>query len=119
MITCNHENCGKEKQVWLPTKVDKNSEIVMHPYCKHCGLVKNLSDDRPHSVGYWINILSRIASQFSLKKVQKRLISNDLNNHECFNDLYGITGTAQKELFISIIKKYCKIDLQSINSFDY
>ena len=118
-LTCNHEDCGREKNVWLPSDVYFKSEAALHPWCKHCGLVKNVSDDRPHNVGYWINVLSRIASQFSLKQVQKRLIANELCSDECFNDLYGITETAQKEMFIKIVRKYSNIDHSSIYSFDY
>ena len=119
MVSCNHESCGKENRVWLPSDAYLKSEAVLHPWCKHCGLIKNISDDHPHDAGYWMNILSRIAHHFSLKQVQRRLIAQDLNSHDCFGDLYGITGSAKKELFIRIIKKYCNIDMHSIDSFDY
>jgi len=119
MEICNHENCGKEKNVWLPLGQNSTSESILHPWCKHCGLVKNLSEDHPQSFGYWINILSRIESQLKIKKVQKRLIANELTSNDSFNDLYGITGSAQKELFSKIVNKYCKINLNFINSLDY
>ena len=119
MTSCTHENCGREQNVWLPSDENLKSEVTLHPWCKHCGVVKNISDDRPHLIGYWINILSIITHQFSLKQVQKRLITNDLSSNEVFNDLYGITGSAQKELFIKTIGKYCKLDIHSINSLDY
>ena len=119
MVSCNHDSCGREKRVWLPTGKQNISEVVLHSWCKHCGLIKNISDDRPHNIGYWMNILSRISNHFPIKKVQKRLISQELKNHDCFDDLYGITGSAQKEMFNRILRKYCNINIQSINSLDY
>lgn len=119
MITCDHKDCGRENNVWLPTDVYCKSEVALHPWCRHCGLIKNISDDQPYDIGYWFNVLSRLASRFSLKQVQKRLIANELSNIECFNDLYGITQTAQKQIFIKTVRKYSAIDSSSINSLDY
>ena len=108
MVTCKHESCGRENQVWLPTS-NYSSETALHPWCINCGLVKNISDDRPHNLGYWINILSRISKRFSLKKVQTRLVSKYLESHIDFNDLYGITYSAQSELFVKTVTRICKI----------
>ena len=119
MVSCNHESCGREKRVWLPTGKQNVSEVVLHPWCEHCGLVKNISDDRPHGIGYWMNILSNISKIFSLKKVQKHMICKELESNDCFDDLYGITGSAQKELFNKILEKYCNINMQCIDSSGY
>lgn len=119
MVICDHENCGREKRVWLPMEQNSASEVILHPWCRHCGLVKNISEDHPHSFGYWTNVLSRITSQFSLKQVQKHLIYKELESNEFFNDLYGITGSAQKELFNKILSKYCNINMQCVDSFNY
>jgi len=81
--------------------------------------VKNISDDKAHELGYWMNILSKIADRFSLKQIQKRLIAKELNSHELFSDTYGITGFSQKEMFKEILKKYCNIDTHNIDSFIY
>jgi len=119
MVLCNHESCGREKRVWLPMEQNSGSEVMLHPWCRHCGLVKNISDDQPHSFGYWTNVLSRITNQFSLKQVQKHLICKELESNDCFDDSYGITGSAQKELFIKIVCKYSNINLNTFNSVDY
>ena len=119
MNSCQHESCGREQRIWMPSGDTHYSEVVLHPYCKHCGLVKNLSDDRPRALGYWVNILSYFSKVFSLKKVQTRLISKELEGCDCFDDLYGTTGSAQKELFVKILKKYSNIDMNSIDSFCY
>ena len=118
MGSCYHESCGRENYVWLPT--DRfSSDAVPHPWCKHCGLVKNISDDRPKELGYWINILSRISNQFSLKKVQTRLVSKYLDSNRYFNDLYGITGSAQVKEFIRAVSSICKIPSNSVYSLIY
>ena len=118
MSVCKHESCGRECRVWLPVETI-TSEVIPHPWCKHCGLVKNISDDRPKELGYWINILSRISNQFSLKKVQTRLVSKYLEDNRYFNDLYGITGSAQSSEFIKTVFRICKIPKNSINSLIY
>ena len=113
---CSHKSCGLENRVWLHTSDGFRTEIALHPWCIHCGLVKNISDDKARKLGYWINILSIISERFSLKQVQKRIISKEIVAHQCFNDNYGITGSMQKELFKKIVKKYCNVDMHSIDS---
>ncbi len=110
---------GREKWVWLPADVHSGADVRSHPWCVHCGVVKNISDDRAHKLGYWMNILSKITDRFSIKQVQKRLTAKELTSHELFNDIYGITGFSQKELFKNIVAKYCNINAQSIDSFIY
>lgn len=118
MVLCNHESCGYEERVWLPTYDNQESDVDLHPWCIKCGLVKNISDDRPHRMGYWINVLSRIARYFSLTQCQKRLVAKELESYECFDDNYGITGSAQMEVFVKTVKKYCglRIDINTIDS---
>ena len=118
MDKCHHENCGKEKRIWLNS--DKPySDVELHPWCTHCGLIKNISDDQPKKIGYWINVLSLVEKNYNIKKVQKRLIAKELESNKDFNDFYGITGSSQKELFKNILKKYCKIGLKEIDSYFY
>ena len=119
MPLCSHKSCGLEHRVWLPSTSYSGSEVKKHSWCIHCGLVKNISDDRPHKLGHWMNILSNIIQGFSLKRVQARLIAKELSSHIYFNDTYGITGSSQKELFKKIVKQYCSIDERSIDSFIY
>ena len=113
---CSHKSCKVNKKVWLPVKYNEISDILPHSWCIHCGLVKNISDDRPKELYYWLNMINLLAKQFSLKQVQKRLISKEIIDSECFNDSYGITGSAQKQFFINLVKKYSKISETSINS---
>ena len=111
---CEHESCGVDRRIWIPIDDDIKSEPLLHPWCIHCGLVKNISDDNPYKIGYWINLLSLISKIYPIKKVQKRLITKNLIDTEGFTDSYGTTGLAQEELFIKIIGKYTNINEERI-----
>jgi hypothetical protein len=116
-MLCSHKNCCREEKIWLPREPNHTSEDVLHHWCIHCGLVKNISDDRPKKFGYWMNILSKLSHNFSVTQCQRRLMVKELESHEEFEDFYGITGSAQKEIFIKIIRKYCNLSSNCIDSF--
>ena len=128
MVKCCHESCGCEERIWLPkgsktlvdiivTSSSGLSDVAPHRWCIHCGLVKNISDDKPKKIGFWINILSMVTKKYFVTQSQIRLITKELNSYESFNDLYGTTGSSQKEAFIKVVKKYCNIHESIINSF--
>jgi len=96
---------------------NRGAEVALHPWCIHCGLVKNISDDKSRKIGYWINVLSKISNRFSITQSQKRLIVKELMTYEEFEDPYGITSYSQRELFFKIIKKHCNINTHNLNSF--
>jgi len=111
---CQHENCGREHRIWLPDGVSFWKEVELHPWCVHCGQIKNISDDRGKKIGFWINMLSSLDHHLPLTQVQKRLIIQDLVNHDGFSDLYAVTQSAQKELFISLIQKFTRYPKRTI-----
>lgn len=119
MVLCNHKSCEYDKRVWLPLHNNRGSDLALHPWCEECGLVKNISDDRPRGIGYWMNVLSRIVNRFSITQCQKRLVVKRLDAYECFDDMYGITGSTQKEIFVKIVKNYCSLHEKSIDPFIY
>ena len=116
-IICSHESCSREKKILLPVENKRGSDVSLHPWCVHCGLVKNISDDRPKEIGYWMNILSRASYKFSIAQCQKRLIAKELDSCKEFEDLYGITGSSQKEMFVRTVQKYCNLSINNIDSF--
>ena len=119
MDRCCHTECGREDQIWLPSTDVKYGDMEKHPWCKICGVVKNISDDRPKKIGYWMNKLSIVSDKLSLKQCQKRLIAKEIESCECFQDMFGTFGSDQKELFINIISKsanICLVDIESIIS---
>ena len=116
-MSCSHESCSHEENIWLPVENSPRSEAALHPWCVHCGLVKSISDDRPKRIGYWTNIISKISNNFSVTQCQRRLMIKELESYEEFEDLYGITGSSQKEMFVRTIQKYCNLSINNIDSF--
>ena len=130
MTECSHINCSREQRVWLQKDSDLSkdfrkksstglSDVALHHWCVLCGCVKNISDDRPKKMGYWVNIISKIERECFVAQSQKRLIIKELEKNELFEDMYGTTGSAQKELFVKTAKKYLKLREETIYSFIY
>lgn len=116
---CEHVSCGREHRVWLPVHGHHDSEAVLHPWCTRCGMVRNVSDDRPHRRGYWMNVLAMLVRRFSLTQCQKRLIAREIARHDEFDDTYGTFGSSQRRLFTQIVSKYTHVTAESIERFVY
>ena len=116
-MSCSHESCSHEENIWLPVENSPRSEAALHPWCVRCGLIKNISDDKPKEIGYWMNILSGVSHKFSIAQCQKRLIAKELDSCKEFVDLYGITGSSQKDMFVRTIQKYCNLSKNNLDSF--
>jgi hypothetical protein len=98
-----HESCGVTENIWLPYKYEGRSRgLKPHPYCIHCGMVKNISTDRAKPMGYYTNMLARM----SITKVQMRLIVKELECI-CFDDPYSLTRSDQEKVFNHVVQKYC------------
>jgi len=63
-----------------------------------------------------MNELSRLASNSYFTKSQVRLIAKSLQSHEYFQDLFGITGSAQEKIFMKIVKKYTHTNIRCLDS---
>ena len=114
MNQCLHKVCGKEKMIWLPVMELNSSSVEKHLWCENCGLIKNISDDRPYRLGYWMNLLGLISNCFNLSQCQKRLIAKEIESSDCLNDTFGSYGHSQKIIFKNIIKKYVKFNIDSL-----
>jgi hypothetical protein len=88
----------------------------LHPWCTKCGVIKNISDDRPKKLGYWMNELSRLAKNRSFSQSQVRLIAKSLQSHESFHDLFGVNGSVQEKIFLKIVKKYTHTVIRCLDS---
>jgi len=130
MLRCSHFNCKKEQRIWLPKNINisddtrrfssnGSSDVSLHHWCILCGCVKNISDDRGREMGYWINILSKIAREYLITQSQKRLVVKELDSYKSFDDLYGTTGSAQREVFVKVVKKHSGLSENIINTFIY
>ncbi len=111
---CPHVSNDSE---WLPL-LRKDTELTLspHPYCNHCGLVRNVGPDRPRKLGYYIDKLSELEKYLKkedgkkgkskLTEVHKRLMVKEMEEEEVFDDLYGVLATTQEKKFVEIVKKY-------------
>ena len=116
-MKCDHEDCGSDKKVWLPIN-DESALMARHPYCKHCGAVRNLSGDRATGIGYFTNVLSSMKRKGKIvTDSQIRLISKELIEMDDFEDKYWMRGSIQENLFIKTVKKYCNLSKACIRSF--
>ena len=106
MTKCSHHVCGREKSVWFHTK-DCYSSVKKHTYCTTCGVIQNISDDRPKAIGYWMNKLGFLCSELGITHCQKRLIAKEIETNEYFTDSFGSFGSCQKELFKRIVSSHC------------
>jgi hypothetical protein len=110
---CLHKDCGGTERVWLPYENrGMHKGLKAHPYCIHCGTVKNISPDKAKDIGYFINILSKIEKRLENKKitqVQMRLIIKELEDTTSFKDTYGINKTDQEKIFIKTVRKHCNL----------
>ena len=116
-MRCDHESCGDSEKVWLPYKCNgRERGLKPHVYCAKCGLVKNTSPDKPHRMGYYINIIAAMSKEIKITKVQMRLVSIELEKRG-IDDIYGMDSYNQDEIFIQVIKQYVNVGEQIIHRF--
>jgi len=109
MPGCAHKNCGTTEKVWLPYSYNgKERGLKPHPYCTECGLVKNLSSERPRQIGYFINLISELGRQYKIAQVQVRLMVLEMKRQE-LDDSYGMDRQKQEKLFVEIANRYLNI----------
>ncbi|MBU4076922.1 MAG: hypothetical protein KKI06_09490 [Euryarchaeota archaeon] len=110
-MTCEHKICGTIQKVWLPYEFRGHLKgLKSHPYCINCGAIKNISSDRAKSIGYFMNILSRLP----VTKVQTRLIAKDMEEFGDFEDGFSVSSFLQEHIFIGIVKKYSSLSENKI-----
>jgi len=111
-MVCEHKSYGEK--AWLPFEYQgRHRGLKAHPVCSECGLVKNVSSDRPKPLGHYLNVLGRLADEYSVSLVQIRLISRELM---CLEDSYGFCRHKQEEVFKKIVQKYTIVPERSIKN---
>ncbi len=109
MAGCEHKNCGSSEKVWLPYIFDgRERGLKPHPYCADCGLVKNLSSQRPRDMGYYMNIVGELGKRFKITQIQTRLIALEMDKQE-LSDAYGLDRKQQEKLFVEIVIRYLNV----------
>jgi hypothetical protein len=108
-MACEHKSCGSSEKIWLPYYYEgRERGLKPHPYCMECGLVKCLSSDRPHTIGYYMNILAELNKLYKITQIQIRLVSQEIER-QGLNDSYGMDRLQQEMLFVEIAKKYVNV----------
>jgi len=115
---CTHKSCGNIDKVWLPVKLNNELKgLKPHPFCVHCGAIKNISQEKLRNVGFYMNVLARIDTNVTrITKSQMRLIAQELEKSDDFHDTYAMTRDAQDNIFINVVTKYCNVSEVHINS---
>mgnify|MGYP000097140405 CR=1 FL=1 len=114
-VTCEH---SEKRGDWLRMQ---NGIMKPHPYCSKCGIVKNVSSDRGKKFSYFVVSLSKLRKilknkGYKVSEIQIRLIINELKKHDGFEDIWWITFSKQKEIFIETVGKYIRISKDLIAS---
>lgn len=109
MTACEHKNCGNSEKVWLPYYYEgRERGLKPHPYCAECGLVKNLSSERPRDLGYYMNLLAALGKQIKITQIQTRLIVLEMQR-QVLDDSYGLDRHQQEKLFVEIVVKHLNV----------
>lgn len=114
---CDHKICGDKEKVWLPHSFrGRGRGLQPHRYCVNCGLVEVHSDERPLSIGHYMNALARIGMEFKVAKVQTRMISMEMERCS-LDDPYGMDRWQQEDLFVGIVGTYLNLSEERIRKF--
>jgi hypothetical protein len=109
MVDCAHRSCGTKEKVWLPYVYEgRDRGLKPHPYCAECGLVKNLSSERPRQIGYFMNLIAQLGQNYKIAKVQIRLMVLEMQRQN-IEDSYGMDRQQQEKLFLDLAKKHLNI----------
>jgi hypothetical protein len=114
MPVCEHKLSGSKEKVWMPYFSDgRERGLKPHPYCIECGLIKNLSSDRPHSLGFFMNVISELGQHYKIAKVQIRLIALEIDR-QALEDKFGMDRKQQEELFIDITTRILNVPARAV-----
>ena len=103
-----------ERRSGCPTtlKAEKGG-LKPHPYCIECGLIKNLSSEKPRSIGYFMNIIAELGTRHKIAKIQTRLIALDMERL-ALDDKFGMDRMQQEDLFIEIATRILNIPARAV-----
>lgn len=136
---CCHVDCKREDSIWIPINQNNHlyrmvsmygssitqgkaegrstSDIIPHPYCVKCGVIKNLNmDDSAKPLGYWLEGLNRLVRRRAITHVQRRLITQQLLDEPYFADTYAVCRSAQTSFFVENVSSVCSLSSEEIES---
>ncbi|NMB86412.1 MAG: hypothetical protein GYA29_09275 [Methanothrix sp.] len=115
MSGCEHKVSGSKEKVWLPYYYEgRERGLKPHPYCVECGLIKNLSSERPHTVGFFMNIVAEMAKHYKITQVQTRLIALEMER-QALDDQFGLDRLQQEKLFIDMATRILNVPVSVVS----
>ena len=107
-MKCSHRLGRRD---WLKMS---NGVSKLHPICKRCGAVKNISSDKGRKMSYFIIVLSKLRKNlaergYKVSEAQLRLITKELSEIDGFDDTWWITYSQQRDIFIKVVQKYLRV----------
>ena len=115
MSCCEHQISGSKEKIWLPYYYEgRDRGLKPHPFCTECGLIKNLSSDRPRSIGYFMNVIAELGERYKIAQVQTRLIVLEMEK-QSMEDRFGIDRQQQEKLFIEITTRILNVPARAVS----
>jgi len=114
MSGCEHKISGSREKIWLPYYFEgRERGLKPHPYGTECGLIKNLSSEKPRSIGYFMNIIACLGNHYKIAQIQKRLIALDMERL-ALDDKFGMDRMQQEDLFVEITTRILNIPARAV-----
>lgn len=115
MSGCEHKLSGSREKIWLPYYFEGRVRgLKPHPYCTECGLVKNLSSDKPRSIGYFMNLIADLGERHKIAKIQMRLIVLEMERL-ALDDKFGMDRQQQEDLFVDIATRILNVPEKAVS----
>ena len=115
MSGCEHQISGSKEKIWLPYYYEgRDRGLKPHPFCTECGLIKNLSSDRPREIGYFMNVIAELGEHYKIARVQTRLIAQEMEK-QSMDDRFGIDRQQQETLFIEITTRILNVPARAVS----
>jgi hypothetical protein len=115
MPGCEHQISGSKEKIWLPYYYEgRDRGLKPHPFCTECGLIKNLSSDRPRGIGYFMNVIAELGEHYKIAQVQIRLIVLEMEK-QSMDDRFGIDRQQQEKLFIDITTRILNVPARAVS----
>lgn len=114
MSGCVHRISGSKEKVWLPYYYEgRDRGLKPHPYCVECGIIKNLSSERPRGIGFFMNVIAELGKRHKIAQVQIRLIALEMEK-QSLDDKFGMDRLQQEKLFIEIITRILNVPERAV-----
>jgi hypothetical protein len=115
MSGCEHKISGSREKIWLPYYFEgRERGLKPHPYCTECGLIKNLSSDKPRSLGYFMNLIAELGERHKIAKIQTRLIALEMER-VVLDDKFGMDRQQQEDLFVEITTRILNVPARAVS----